>query len=174
MKIRLLWPLGLFLILVVFLVIGLQRNPREIPSPLLNKSAPAFQLSRLSETNHFFTPKEMLGKVWLLNVWASWCSTCRAEHAVWFQLSKYKIPIVGLNYKDEKEQALFWLQELGDPYFVSVWDGDGMVGMEYGVYGVPETFVIDQSGIIRYKHIGPLTQAVLNNTILPFIKKLKS
>lgn len=174
MNIRLLWPLGLFLILLVFLVIGLQRDPREIPSPLIGKEAPVFQLSRLSETSQFFAPKDMLGKVWLLNVWASWCAACRAEHSLWFQVSKQGIPVVGLNYKDEQEQGLFWLRQWGDPYFVSIRDPEGAVGMEYGVYGVPETFVIDQLGIIRYKHIGPMTQAVLNNMIFPLIEKLQS
>lgn len=174
MKIRLLLPLGLFLALVVFLVAGLQRNPRDIPSPLIGKRAPSFTLPRLQDPKQTFAPQNMLGKVWLLNVWASWCTACQAEHPLWFTLSKKGILVAGLNYKDQKESAISWLQQFGDPYVVSIGDEEGLVGMEYGVYGVPETFVIDQKGIVRYKQIGPLTPEVLENTLYPLIKKLQS
>lgn len=174
MKKILLLPLGLFLVLVVFLVVGLQRDPRKIPSPLIGKNAPSFQLASLKEPSQPFVPESMHGKVWLLNVWASWCTACQAEHPLWFPVAQKGVPIVGLNYKDQRESALIWLEQLGDPYLVSVNDEQGKVGMEYGVYGVPETFVIDKNGVIRYKQIGPVTPAVLEDTILPLIEKLQS
>lgn len=167
-------PLGLFILLVVFLAIGLGRDPREVPSPLVNKPAPSFSLSQLHEPNKTFMPQEMRGKVWLLNVWASWCIACREEHPVLVELSRTGVvPIYGLNYKDEREAALAWLDEFGNPYVLSLADKDGRVGIDYGVYGVPETFLIDRSGIIRYKQVGPITQESLQNKILPLIKELQ-
>lgn len=115
----------------------------------------------------------MRGKVWLLNVWASWCVSCREEHPLLVDLSRQNIvPIVGLNYKDQREAGLRWLAEHGDPYLLSAWDVDGVVGINYGVYGVPETFVIDKSGIVRYKHIGPVTPEALRTKLLPLIQEL--
>ena len=171
---RYLLPLGIFLVLVVFLGIGLGLNPREIPSPLIDKPAPAFDLVQLHEPRKSLTKQDMQGKVWLLNVWASWCVSCREEHPVLVELAKTKVvPIVGLNYKDQRPEALRWLQQFGDPYVMSIVDGDGRVGINYGVYGVPETFVIDKTGVIRYKQIGPVTPKALQEKILPLVAKLQ-
>ena len=172
---RFLLPLGIFIVLVVFLGIGLNRNPREVPSPLIDKPAPAFQVPQLHEPVKSISQKDMLGKVWLFNVWASWCVSCRQEHPVLVELSKKKVvPIVGLNYKDGREDGMKWLQDWGNPYVLSAFDQDGRVGIDYGVYGVPETFVVDKSGTIRYKHIGPLTQDVVEKKLLPLVQELNA
>ena len=166
-------PLGIFGVLIVFLVIGLSLKPKEIPSPLIGKMAPTFSLPVLNQENQIFTPSEMLGKVWLLNVWASWCVSCRAEHPLLNELAKMKlVPILGLNYKDQDPAALKWLTELGNPYDLSIVDAQGLVGIDYGVYGVPETFVIDQTGKVAFKHIGPITPDSMQKTLLPLIAKL--
>jgi len=166
-------PLGIFGVLIVFLVIGLSLKPKEIPSPLIGKIAPTFSLPVLNQENQIFTPSEMLGKVWLLNVWASWCVSCRAEHPLLNELAKMKlVPILGLNYKDQDPAALKWLKELGNPYDLSIVDAKGLVGIDYGVYGVPETFVIDQTGKVAFKHIGPITPDSMQKTLLPLIAKL--
>ncbi|NBY64141.1 MAG: DsbE family thiol:disulfide interchange protein [Betaproteobacteria bacterium] len=166
-------PLGIFGVLIVFLVIGLSLKPKEIPSPLIGKVAPTFSLPVLNQENQIFTPSEMLGKVWLLNVWASWCVSCRAEHPLLNELAKMKlVPILGLNYKDQDSAALKWLTELGNPYDLSIVDAKGLVGIDYGVYGVPETFVIDQTGKVAFKHIGPITPDSMQKTLLPLIAKL--
>ncbi len=171
---RFLLPLAIFLILVVFLGIGLTLNPRQVPSPLIDKPAPAFRLPQLYDSNKTLSSEENLGKVWMLNVWASWCVACRDEHPVLVELSKLGIvPIYGLNYKDQRDTALQWLKQYGNPYEASIVDADGKVGIDYGVYGVPETYVIDKQGIIRYKHIGPVTVESLKDKILPLIEKLK-
>ena len=171
---RFLLPLGVFIVLVVFLFVGLKLNPREVPSPLIGKPAPAFQLQQLHEPTKTLTPKDNLGKVWLLNVWASWCVSCRAEHPLLVQLAKSGVaPIYGLNYKDKRNDALGWLRQFGDPYTVSIADPEGRTGIDYGVYGVPETFVIDKNGLIRYKQIGPVTREALEKKILPLVKQLQ-
>lgn len=170
---RFLIPLGIFIVLVAFLAVGLRLKPREVPSPFIGKPAPAFVLSQLHQPDSNFSPADMLGQVWLLNVWASWCVSCRQEHPVLMDLARHNVaPIIGLDYKDEREPAKAWLFEHGDPYRLSIWDRDGRVGIDYGVYGVPETFVIDQSGIVRMKHIGPLTQTVVSEKIIPLVKEL--
>lgn len=174
MKARFLIPLALFFVLVTFLAVGLQRDPRQIPSPLIEKAAPAFTLPQLILPEKTLSPSDMKGKVWMLNVWASWCVACKLEHPVLMALKKMNVvPIVGLDYKDKRADALKFLAQGGDPYDVSVMDGDGRVGIDWGVYGVPETFIVDQNGIIRYKHIGPITAESLQQTILPIIAKLK-
>ena len=171
---RFLIPLAIFIVLVGFLAIGLRLNPREVPSPLINKPAPPFTLPELVDPQRSFSQKDMLGKVWLLNVWASWCVSCREEHPVLVEFSKRKIvPLYGLNYKDERKDALAWLARLGDPYTMSIMDRDGRIGIDYGVYGVPETYVIDKQGVIRYKQIGPVTPEILEAKILPLVKKLQ-
>ena len=171
---RVLWPLGIFLVLVGFLFAGLYLNPREVPSPLVGKPAPSFDLALLHQPDKRFTPADMRGKVWLLNVWASWCVSCRQEHPILVDLAKRNIvPIYGLNYKDPREDALRWLKQFGDPYVLSIADVEGRVGIDYGVYGVPETYVIDKAGVIRFKQIGPVTQDVLEKTILPLIRELQ-
>lgn len=174
-RLRYLVPLGLFVIMVGFLGRGLFLDPREVPSPLIDKPAPAFELNQLHNPQYRFASRDMLGQVWLLNVWASWCVSCRSEHPVLVQLSRQNIvPLYGLNYKDKPSDAIAWLNDLGDPYRLSTTDTDGRVGMDYGVYGVPETYVIDKQGIIRYKQIGPVTVEALKNTILPLVRELQA
>lgn len=173
--IRFMLPLVLFLVLVAFLYKGLWLNPREVPSPLIDKPAPEFTLQQLHEPDKTFSEKEMLGKVWMLNVWSSWCVSCREEHPVLVDLSKqHLVPIYGLDYKDKREDALGWLERGGNPYDLSVMDKDGRVGINYGVYGVPETYVIDKQGIIRYKEIGPVTPEKLQSKIMPLIAQLQA
>lgn len=170
---RYLIPLVLFLGLVVFLAIGLGRDPHEVPSPLINKPAPTLQLPQLKDPSRSFSAQEMRGKVWLLNVWASWCVACREEHSMLLEISRSgAVPIYGLNYKDKREDAIAWLSELGDPYVLSVSDLDGRVGIDYGVYGAPETFLIDRDGMIRFKRVGPITPDVWQKDFLPLIKEL--
>ena len=173
---RFIWPLVIFLVLAGFLYVGLGLNPREVPSPLINKPAPAFSLPQLHDASRKFSPEQMKGKVWLLNVWASWCVSCREEHPVLMSLAqKGTVPIYGLDYKDKdtREDALMMLRRGGDPYVLSATDDDGRVGIDYGVYGVPETYVIDKQGIIRYKQIGPVTYQSLSETILPLVAELQ-
>jgi cytochrome c biogenesis protein CcmG/thiol:disulfide interchange protein DsbE len=170
---RYLVPLGIFVVLAVFLAIGLQRNPQEIPSPFIGKPAPAFTLTQLENANKNFSPQDMQGKVWLLNVWASWCGPCRAELPELLEFSKQGVaPLVGLNYTDAREDGNKWLNQFGNPYQLSVFDGDGRVGIDYGVYGVPETFIIDKQGVIRMKHVGPVTAEVIKEKFVPLIKEL--
>ncbi|WP_018608452.1 DsbE family thiol:disulfide interchange protein [Uliginosibacterium gangwonense] len=174
MKAKALIPLLIFIGLTVFLAIGLTLNPREIPSPLIDKPAPAFNLRQLNASGQALKLADMQGKVWLLNVWASWCVACRDEHPVLVEFSKRGVlPIIGLNYKDRDADALDWLQKFGNPYTTSIVDADGRVGIDYGVYGVPETFLIDGKGRIRYKQIGPITPEVLERELLPRIKELQ-
>ena len=171
---RFLMPLGIFVALVAFLAVGLGLKPREVPSPLIGKPAPHFSLAVLHEPSKLAQPKDMLGKVWLLNVWATWCGACRDEHPVLMDLARKGIvPIYGLDYKDNSMRALVLLRQMGNPYQVTAVDADGRVGIDYGVYGVPETYVIDRLGIIRYKLVGPVTQALLDSTILPLVKDLQ-
>lgn len=190
---RFLWPLIGFVLLVVLLAVGLNLNPRDVPSPLVGKPAPAFTLARLDAPEKTFSPQEMKGRVWLLNVWASWCVSCRQEHPVLVDMVRNPaVQLVGLNYKevrgdgaldasklsaeDERrmaiERARGWLGKHGDPYVLSVLDIDGRVGIDYGVYGVPETYVIDKTGVIRLKHTGPLTPDVVRSKVLPLIAEL--
>ncbi|MEF8754379.1 MAG: DsbE family thiol:disulfide interchange protein [Accumulibacter sp.] len=190
---RFLWPLIGFVVLVVLLAVGLNLNPRDVPSPLVGKPAPAFSLARLDAPEQQFSPQEMLGKAWLLNVWASWCVSCRQEHPLLVDLAKRQtVPLIGLNYKEVRgdgaidssrldaaaekrmviERAGGWLARHGDPYTLSVLDIDGRVGIDYGVYGVPETYVIDKAGIIRMKHTGPVTPDILAGKILPLLAEL--
>ncbi|MCC6380338.1 MAG: DsbE family thiol:disulfide interchange protein [Burkholderiales bacterium] len=167
-------PLVVFAAIVAFLFVGLFRDPREVPSPLIGKPAPAFALANLHQPERKVAAADFKGQVWLLNVWASWCVSCRVEHPLWVELAKAKVvPIVGLNYKDKSAEGLAWLAQHGDPYTLSVVDADGRVGIDWGVYGVPETFVIDKDGVIRHKHIGPITTEALQRTILPLVRKLQ-
>lgn len=168
-------PLAIFLGLLVFFAIGLTRDPREVPSPFIGKPAPAFRVPQLHEGDKVFAPEDMRGKVWLLNVWASWCVSCRVEHPLLVEMSRQNVvPIIGLNYKDQRGDGIQWLARFGNPYQLSAYDDDGKVGIDYGVYGVPETFVIDKHGVIRYKQIGPITPEALEKTILPLVKKLQA
>jgi cytochrome c biogenesis protein CcmG/thiol:disulfide interchange protein DsbE len=195
MKAKFLVPLFLFLLLVVFLGVGLQLNPREVPSPLIDKPAPDFRLARLDDPTTQLGLSDMKGKVWLLNVWASWCVACRQEHGELVRLARSgQVPIVGLNYKEVRgdgmidmrkvpadaelpmavERANEWLNSHGNPYEVTVLDIDGRTGIDFGVYGVPETFLIDKKGVIRYKQIGPVTPQALKEIILPKVKALEA
>ncbi len=170
---RYLIPLVLFLGLVVFLAIGLGRNPHEVPSPLINRPAPTASLPQLSDPTKTFSAEQMRGKVWLLNVWASWCVACREEHAMLLEIARSGVvPLYGLNYKDQRADALGWLRDLGDPYVLNVSDLDGRVGIDYGVYGAPETFLIDRTGVIRYKKIGPITPDDWQKQIQPLVREL--
>ena len=194
MKAKFLVPLLLFIGLAGFLAFGLTLNPREVPSPLIDKPAPNFKLARVDDPASAFALEEMRGQVWLLNVWASWCVACRQEHPLLVRMAKQKlVPVVGLNYKEVRgdgalnvrgmaleaetamavERARGWLSDHGDPYVLSVLDIDGRVGIDFGVYGVPETFLIDAEGRIRYKHIGPITPDSLQQVIMPKIEELR-
>ena len=170
---RYLLPLVVFIVLLGFLAVGLSLKPREVPSPLIDKPAPVFSLPLLATPAQQLSAQDLRGKVWLLNVWASWCVACRIEHPLLVELSRTgSVPIYGLNYKDKRDDAIAWLAKFGNPYVASLSDSEGLVGIDFGVYGVPETFVIDKDGIIRMKHIGPVTPEVLRDEILPLVKKL--
>ncbi len=187
------WILGAFAALVVLLAVGLNLNPRDVPSPLVGKPAPGFKLAILDKPEQTMSPEDVKGKVWLLNVWSSWCVSCRQEHPVLVEFAKRGgVPLVGLNYKEVRgdgnvdirripegqetplalKRASQWLNEHGNPYTLTVMDIDGRVGIDYGVYGVPETYVIDKAGIIRMKHTGPITPDVLSGKILPLVGEL--
>lgn len=172
---RFLLPLIIFLVIVGFLVVGLHLDPREVPSPLVGKPAPVFDLPLLDQPEKTFSPKQMLGQVWLLNVWASWCGACREEHPLLVALSNAKlVPLYGMDYKDTRAEAQQWLNDGGNPYVENAMDIDGRVGIDYGVYGVPETYVIDKAGVIAYKQIGPITEQVLRNKIMPLVERLQA
>ena len=166
-------PLLVFAGLAGFLFKGLDLEPREVPSPLIDKPAPEFALTQLDKPEQTIRRADMLGKVWMLNVWASWCEACRDEHPYLVEFAKLKaLPIYGLDYKDQREPAQQWLAERGNPYDASLFDANGRVGIDFGVYGVPETFIIDKQGVIRFKKIGALTPEVLSDKVLPLLRKL--
>lgn len=168
-------PLIVFVAIGIFLYRGLDRDPRELPSPLIGKAAPSFTLPVLASPQTTWSPESMRGKVWLLNVWGSWCTACHVEHPVLLDLAKSKqVPIVGLAWKDMLDNSRAWLDRLGDPYLMTVSDFSGKVAIDYGVYGAPETFLIDQAGVIRYKHVGPITRELLDKTLLPLVHKLQA
>jgi cytochrome c biogenesis protein CcmG/thiol:disulfide interchange protein DsbE len=172
---RFLLPLGVFVVLLVFLFIGLGLNPREVPSPLIGKPAPAFTLARLDDPAAKVSRDDLRGQAWVLNVWASWCAPCREEHPLVIDLAQRRLaPVIGLNYKDTRPAATEWLAKLGNPYQTTLVDGDGRVGIDFGVYGVPETFVIDREGIVRLKHIGPLTPEAVRERIVPMLQQLQA
>jgi len=174
MKAKFLIPLLLFVVLVGFLAVGLNLDPHEVPSPLINKPAPAFEVPQLGQANKTFSPASMKGQVWILNVWASWCVACREEHPVLVEIAKSGlVPLIGLDYKDKREDALTMLEKQGNPYLLSAFDANGRVGIDYGVYGVPETYVIDRAGVIRLKHIGPITPEILKQKIYPLVSELQ-
>lgn len=181
MKKLLFVPLGLFLIMAIAFAVVLVRgrDPREVPSPLINKAAPSFQLPQVHDLAKTFSAQDMRGKVWLLNFWGTWCVACQQEHPWLIEYAKTNaVPIVGVDYKyssdtsDERTAAIRWLAELGNPYSVTVYDADGRTSIDYGVYGAPETFVIDKQGVIRYKQIGPLTPEAWQNKVLPLVRQL--
>jgi cytochrome c biogenesis protein CcmG/thiol:disulfide interchange protein DsbE len=172
-SLKFLIPLAMFLALAVLLARGLKLDPREVPSPLIDKPAPAFALTRLDDPALTIKRDDMLGKVWLLNVWASWCVACRDEHPTLVEFSKTAtVPLIGLNYKDKRPDGMAWLERFGNPYQMSLFDEAGRVGIDFGVYGVPETFVIDKRGVIRFKVIGVLTPQTITTRLLPLLKEL--
>ncbi len=168
-------PLLVFLVLVSFLAVGLRLDPKKVPSPFIDKPTPAFKVPQLHDSLTTISNEDMRGKVWLLNVFASWCVACRQEHPLLNALAKKDlIEIIGLNYKDESIDAKNWLQALGDPYDAIAFDYDGNVGIDYGVYGVPESFLVDKKGVIRHKQIGPFDANSFKNTLLPMIEQLNA
>lgn len=170
---RFLLPLGVLFALLMLLGAGLGRDPQAIPSPLVGRPAPAFALAQLELPDKSFGPQDMKGKVWMLNVWASWCSSCRHEHPLLLDLAQRGVvTIVGLDYLDARPEGVKWLAQHGNPYQLSVLDANGKIGIDYGVYGVPETYVIDKLGIVRLKHTGPVTAEVIETKLLPLIKAL--
>jgi cytochrome c biogenesis protein CcmG, thiol:disulfide interchange protein DsbE len=172
-SLRYLVPLGMLMCIVTFLAAGLRLDPRDVPSPLIGKPAPAFALPRLDDANARVSRDDLLGQVWMLNVWASWCAPCREEHPLVIDLARRQpVPVIGLNHKDTRAAASAWLASLGNPYRATLVDADGRVGIDFGVYGVPETFVIDRQGIVRLKHTGPLTREVVRTRIEPLLKEL--
>lgn len=171
-RLKLFLPLALFALLALFLFRGLGLDPRELPSALIDRPLPEFSLPRLGEEQPV-SRADVVGRTALFNVWATWCVSCRAEHPLLMALARQGVTIYGLDYKDDREDARRWLARFGDPYVANAFDADGRVGIDWGVYGTPETFVIDQQGIIRHKHIGPLTEDAIQGEILPLIKKLK-
>jgi len=174
-SLRFLIPLAIFIVLAGFLAVGLKLNPREVPSPLIGKPAPAFALPRMGEPGTVIKREDLLGKVWMLNVWASWCAPCREEHPLVVAFAKRTgAQVYGLNYKDQPAAAQAWLGQLGNPYVATLVDADGKVGIDWGVYGVPETFVIDKQGVVRFKQIGPLSEEALRDKIEPLLKELGS
>ena len=191
---RFLWPLIGFVLLVALLAVGLSLDPRDVPSPLVGKPAPMFTLEKLDVPGETFSPKDMLGKVWLLNVWSTWCLSCRQEHLLLLEMAKNPaVTLIGFNYKEVRgdgaldadkiapeaekilalERASAWLRKHGNPYRLSVLDLDGRVGIDYGVYGVPETYLIDKAGVIRMKQTGPITPDVFASKILPLLTELQ-
>ena len=172
---RFILPFVIFMIVAAFLFIGLGLNPHEVPSPLVGKPAPAFSLPQLHEPEKQFSLQDMKGKVWLFNVWASWCTACEYEHPLFMELSRRNlVPLYGMDYKDKREDGMAWLQQHGNPYTLVVSDAEGRVGIDYGVYGVPETYLIDKQGVIQYKHIGVVTEKDLSEKILPMVKELQA
>ena len=175
--VRYLIPLGAFLALVVVLWFGLQNAPkvRDVPSPFIGKQAPQFDLPRLKDPQARLSNADLSGDVTLVNVWATWCVSCRAEHEVLMALARTgEVKIYGLNYKDERDAALGWLQRLGDPYAANGYDPDGRAGIDWGVYGTPETFVVDAQGVVRYKHTGPIAWPDVEQKILPLVRQLRA
>jgi len=171
-----LWlPFGIFAALALLLGIGLTLDPRKVPSPLIGKTMPAFELTRLHDEQRTVGDSDMRGQVSVLNVWGTWCAGCRAEHDILMRLARTgQAPIIGLNWKDDRQLAQQSLRDYGNPYAVTGFDKDGRVAIDWGVYGAPETFVMDAAGVVRYKHIGPLTEQIVTDEILPLLKKLKT
>jgi cytochrome c biogenesis protein CcmG/thiol:disulfide interchange protein DsbE len=168
-------PLAIFAVVGVFLGVGLTLNPREIPSPLVGKPVPQFQLAAVKGRTLGLASGDLRGEVSIVNVFASWCVACRDEHPLWMALARQEIaPIHGLNYKDKPDDAARWLGELGDPYLRTGADLDGRVGIEWGVYGVPETFVVDKKGVIRDKVIGAITPRIVDERLLPLVRRLQA
>ncbi len=172
-RLKLFIPLGIFLILAVFFWRGLSIDPTSLPSALIDKPVPAFKLSTLKDEQHLVDQEEFKGKVSLVNVWATWCVTCRYEHPFLIKLKDKGVPIYGINYKDDVAQAREWLQKFHDPYVLSVVDADGRLGLDLGVYGAPETYVVDTKGVIRYKHVGAVDEMLWEKKLKPLMASLR-
>ena len=171
---RFLIPIVLFGVLVAVFSVGLQRDPSFVPSPLIGKAAPSFSLQALQAPDQVVSDADLRGRVSLLNVWATWCVGCRQEHETLNKIADLNdVPIFGLNWKDDAQQALTWLAELGNPYVATAFDADGKVAIDWGVYGAPETFLIDANGIIIYRHISPLTMEIWQTEFVPRIKEAR-
>ena len=171
---RYLLPLGIFIALVLLLGVALRLNPRLVPSPLVGKPVPEFSLELLRAPAQTLSRGDLTGKVSLLNAWATWCVECRREHPLLVDIAKAgKVPVYGLNYKDQRPDALEWLRRLGDPYVASGFDADGRVGIDLGVYGLPETFLVDADGMIVHKHIGPIDRQIWETEFVPIIERLR-
>lgn len=174
MTLRFALPVIAFAGLVAALAVGLQRDPSELPSPLIGQPLPAFELPSLTEPSRTVSSAELRGRPALVNVWASWCAACRDEHDFLLRLSANGIiPVYGLNWRDERASALRWLQNLGDPYIASAYDGEGRVGIDLGVYGAPETFLIGPDGTVLHRHVSPLTPEVWAREFEPRLAALE-
>lgn len=172
---RALIPLGIFLVLAALLFYGLRLDPRKVPSPLVDKPAPSFALQSLKDPSQTLTQDILLGKVSLVNVWASWCPSCRQEHGELMRIARENdVQVIGFNWKDTRPEALQMLRQYGDPYRVSLYDPDNTAGIDWGVYGAPETFVVDGEGIIRHKRIGPIDRAVWESEIRPVVEQYRA
>lgn len=172
---RYLLPLGIFVGLVALFAVGLYRDPKLVPSPLIGKPAPEFTLPTLKDPKKTFSRNDLLGKVSLVNVWATWCVSCRQEHGFLMQVAQQAgMQLIGFDYKDERPAAMQWLQSLGNPYATVLFDQSGRAGIDWGVYGTPETFVVDPKGIVRYKHIGPMTPDAWHDHIEPVLAQIRT
>lgn len=174
MKLRLVIPIAVFAVLIPLLIFGLSRDPSKLPSPLINKPAPEFELPGVLDPGRTVSSADYAGETVLVNVWATWCVGCRQEHAFLLALAeRNEIPIYGLNWRDERDAAARWLVELGNPYVASGFDGDGSVAIDWGVYRAPETFLIGSDGKVLYKHLSPLTEEVWEEQFVPMIDAAK-
>lgn len=172
---RYLAPIAVFATLIPVFLIGLNRDPSELPSPFLNQPAPAFELTTLSDPEKTISNADYRGQTVLINVWATWCVGCRQEHGWLMELSaRNEIPIYGLNWRDRREDALAWIAQLGNPYVASGFDGDGRVGIDWGVYGAPETFLVDANGVVVHKHLGPLNEQIWQRDFVPKIETARA
>lgn len=173
--IRFLIPAFVFIVLVGFLYIGLYKDPSLVPSPLIGKPVPTFAASTLKDVNKTITDKDLQGDYALVNVWATWCAACKQEHAALVYLAEQlQVPIYGLNYKDDRASAIDWLNRYGDPYVANIFDENGRIGIDFGVYGAPETFLIDRNGIIQHKLVGVMTPAIWESQFIPKINQITS
>jgi cytochrome c biogenesis protein CcmG/thiol:disulfide interchange protein DsbE len=174
MKMRFLFPIAVFAILIPLLIFGLNRDPSRVPSPLIGKPAPQFELPGVLDPERRVSSTDYAGRVALVNVWATWCAGCREEHAFLLALAaREEIPIYGLNWRDDRTAAAQWLAEFGNPYVVSAFDGDGSVGIDWGVYGAPETFLVGADGTVLHKHVSPLTEEIWERDFVPLIDAAK-
>jgi cytochrome c biogenesis protein CcmG, thiol:disulfide interchange protein DsbE len=165
-------PIGLFAVLAGFLYFGLGRDKQALPSALIGKPAPIFELARLDDPSRTFSNRELAGKPYVLNVWGSWCPPCRQEHGALLEIARRgEVPIVGLNWNDDREQALLWLQQLGDPYVVTAFDGEGRVAIDWGVYGAPETFLVGADGTVLKRRVYPITMEIWEQEFVPLLPR---